>query len=177
MVNLLHQNPTIAAKWGMNMKMFNRMNWQIEDMDAKVAPVYVSDVALAAMNCLKMEETIGQSYDLAGPHEYQWKEIYEMFFDITLIKPYTAVVPLEEAYRYRDYPWWASFYRQMFRTWLSPEFMTIEGQDLVANPDNLGFADLHIKPISFGAKAHELVNEIYWLYNTHEVTKRDSANN
>eukprot|EP00351_Strombidinopsis_sp_SopsisLIS2011_P002760 CAMPEP_0116886598 /NCGR_PEP_ID=MMETSP0463-20121206/20519_1 /TAXON_ID=181622 /ORGANISM="Strombidinopsis sp, Strain SopsisLIS2011" /LENGTH=211 /DNA_ID=CAMNT_0004547321 /DNA_START=57 /DNA_END=692 /DNA_ORIENTATION=+ len=26
-VNLLHQNPTISAKWGMQMKMFNRMNW------------------------------------------------------------------------------------------------------------------------------------------------------
>jgi dTDP-4-dehydrorhamnose reductase len=26
-VNLLHQNPTISAKWGMHMKMFNRMNW------------------------------------------------------------------------------------------------------------------------------------------------------
>lgn len=26
-VNLLHQNPTIVAKWGMQMKMFNRMNW------------------------------------------------------------------------------------------------------------------------------------------------------
>jgi dTDP-4-dehydrorhamnose reductase len=59
MVNLLQQNPTIAAKWGMNMKMFNRMNWQIEDMDAQVSPVFVSDVALAVMNCLKMEETIG----------------------------------------------------------------------------------------------------------------------
>lgn len=42
---------------------------------------------------------------------------------------------------------------------------------------NKGFADLHIKPISFGAKAHELVNEVYWLYNSHDVTKRDSANN
>lgn len=41
------------------MKMFNRMNWQIDGMNAKVAPVYTSDVALAAMNCLKMEETIG----------------------------------------------------------------------------------------------------------------------
>ena len=26
-VNLLHQNPTISAKWGMQMKMFNRMHW------------------------------------------------------------------------------------------------------------------------------------------------------
>jgi hypothetical protein len=45
----------------------------------------------------------------------------------------------------------------MFRTWLNPEFMTIEAQELICNPQNKGFADLHIKPISFGAKAHELV--------------------
>ena len=36
MFNLLHQNPTIAAKWGMHMKMFNRMNWVIEGMDSKI---------------------------------------------------------------------------------------------------------------------------------------------
>jgi len=177
MFNLLHQNPTIAAKWGMHMKMFNRMNWQIEGMDAKVQPVFITDVALAIMNCLKMEETKGQSYDLGGPHVYNYQEIYEMFFDITQIKPYTTVVPLEAAYEYYHYKWWQSFYRQLFRTWLNPEFMTIESQDLVCNPQNKGFADLHIKPISFGVKAHELVNEVYWLYNSHDVTKRESANN
>ena len=141
----------------MHMKMFNRMNWQVEGMDAKVQPVYVTDVALAIMNCLKMEETIGQTYDLGGPHTYTYQEIYEMFFDITQIKPYTATVKLEDAYEYYHYGWYQSFYRQMFRTWLNPEFMTIESQELICNPQNKGFADLHIKPISFGAKAHELV--------------------
>lgn len=34
MVNLMNQNPTMSAKWGMQMKMFNRMNWLVEDMDA-----------------------------------------------------------------------------------------------------------------------------------------------
>lgn len=126
MVNVLNQNPTIAAKWGMQMKMFNRMNWAIEGMDAKVQPVYTVDVALAVMNCLKMEETIGQSYDLGGPHTYTYQEIYEMFFDICQIKPYTSVVPLEQAYYYYHLKAYQSFYRQMFRTWLNPEFMTIE---------------------------------------------------
>lgn len=59
MFNLLHLNPTIAAKWGMQMKMFNRMNFVIEGMNAKISPVYSNDVALAVLNCLKMEETIG----------------------------------------------------------------------------------------------------------------------
>ena len=57
-----------------------------------------------------------------------------------------------------------------------PEFMTVEAQNLIVNPANKGFADLHIKPISFGSKSHEYVNEIYWLYNSYESTKRESAN-
>ena len=57
------------------------------------------------------------------------------------------------------------------------EMITLENQELIVNPHNKGFADLHIKPVSFGAKSHELVQEIYWLYNTHDETKRESANN
>ena len=174
--NLLNQNPTISAKWGMQMKMFNRMNWLIDGMDANIQPVFVNDICLAVINCLKMEETIGQSYDLGGPHIYKYSEIYDQFFQITQIKPYTALVKLEDAYEYYHYKWWQSFYRQMFRTWLTPEFMTVEGQNLVCNPANKGFKDLYIQPISFGQKAHEYVNEVYWLYNAHKVTKRETAN-
>ena len=96
----LNPNITIAAKWGMHMKMFNRMLWQIEGMEGKVQPVFNNDVSLAIYNCLKMEETIGKSYDLGGPHTYTYEEIYNMFFDICQIKPYVATVPLEEAYYY-----------------------------------------------------------------------------
>jgi NADH dehydrogenase (ubiquinone) 1 alpha subcomplex subunit 9 len=175
-VQNLNPNVTIAAKWGMHMKMFNRMLWQIEGMGNEVQPVFVNDVALAILNSLRMEETIGQSYDLGGPHTYTYEEIYEMFFDITQIKPYITTVKLEDAYYYAHMPWYQSYYRQLFRTWLKPEFMTIESQNLVVNPLNKSFEDLHIKPISFGAKAHELVNDVYWLYNAHTVTKRDTAN-
>jgi len=113
------------------MKMFNRMMWQIEGMNADVQPVFVNDVALAIMNSLKMEETIGQTYELGGPHTYNYQEIYQMFFDITQIKPYVTTVPMEDVYYYKHMHWAQSFYRQMFRTWLNPEFMTIESQNLV----------------------------------------------
>lgn len=45
-----------------------------------------------------MEETIGQSYDLGGPHIYKYNDLYEQFFNICNIKPYTGSVKLEEAY-------------------------------------------------------------------------------
>lgn len=124
--NLHHQNPTISAKWGMMMKLFHAMNFVVDGMDARVQPVFVNDICLAMLNCLKMEETIGQTYDLGGPHTYTYNEIYEQFFHLCAIKPYTGVVKLEDAYEYYYYKWYQSFWRATFKTWLYPEFMTAE---------------------------------------------------
>lgn len=154
MFNPLDGNPTIAGKWGMQMKMFNRMNFVVEGMNAKIQPTFVNDVALAVYNSIKSEETMGQTYDLGGPHVYDYDDLYEQFFNHTEIKPYSVVVPLETAYRYKQYPWFLSPYKKLFTRWLNPEFMTIESQDLVCNPQNKSFADLDIKPTSFGHKAH-----------------------
>lgn len=77
MFNTNHVNPTIAGKFVMMMKMFNAMNFVVEGMNSEVQPVFSNDVALAILNCLKMEETIGQSYDLGGPHVYHYNDLYE----------------------------------------------------------------------------------------------------
>ena len=158
------------------MKMFNRINFVIKGMNASVQPVFTNDVSLAILNCLKMEETQGQTYDLAGPHVYTYEDIYEQFFNLTQIKPYSVVVKLEDAMEYKQYPWFVSPYKKLFKQWLNPEFLTIESQTLKASSDNKGFADLNITPISFGHKAHELIQEITWMYNNHDETKRDTAN-
>jgi len=54
--------------------------------------------------------------------------------------------------------------------------MTLEAQDLLVDPENLQFEDLGIKPVSFGHKAHHLVAEITWMWNSRDVSKRDTAN-
>lgn len=95
---------------------------------------------------------------------------------MTQIKPYSVVVKLEDAMEYKQYPWFLSPYKKLFKQWLNPEFLTIESQTLKACSDNKGFADLNITPISFGHKAHELIQEITWMYNNHDETKRDTAN-
>uniref|UniRef100_A0A7S3INA2 NmrA-like domain-containing protein n=1 Tax=Strombidium inclinatum TaxID=197538 RepID=A0A7S3INA2_9SPIT len=174
--NAFDLQPTIAAKWGVQMKMFNRMNFLVEGLNANVQPTFSQDVALAAYNAIKDENTIGEIYELGGPHTYTYEEIYEHFFHLTEIKPYTVTVPLETAYAYVHYKWWQSAYKKFFNTWVYPEFITAEAQNLVVSPGSKGYKDLGIKPVSFGHKAHELVNEIKWLYNAHEVTKRDTVN-
>ena len=101
MFNCSDPNPTIAAKWGMQMKMFNRMNFVVDTMNAEFQPTMVNDVSLAIINALKMEESIGQTYDLGGPHTYTYEDIYEQFFGLTEIKPYSVSIPLEKAYDYK----------------------------------------------------------------------------
>ena len=61
MLNTIEPNPTIVGKWGMQMKMFNRTQFLVEGMNAKVNPCFTNDVALAIYNCIKMEETQGVS--------------------------------------------------------------------------------------------------------------------
>ena len=80
-------------------------------MDSNIQPVWVNDVVLAINNCLLDEDTIGQSYDLGGPHIYKYSEIYHHFFDLARVKPYTALVPYEKALEYYQYHTWSSFYR------------------------------------------------------------------
>ena len=176
MISTMDPNPTIAAKWGMQMKMFNRMNFVIEGANAEVQPVMMNDVALAMYNAIKTEETKGQTYDLGGPHTYTFEDIYEQFFSLTEIKPYSVRVKLEDAIRYKTHPWYLSPYKKILKTWLTPEFMTLEHQNLVVDPAIKGFADLGVRPVSFGHKAHELVSEINFLYNSRDVSKRDTAN-
>ena len=44
---------------------------------------------------------MGQSFDLGGPHTYTFEDIYEQFFGLTEIKPYSIKVKYEDAYRYK----------------------------------------------------------------------------
>lgn len=48
-----------------------------------------------------------------------------------------------------------------------PEFLIGESVDVTVAPDAKTFEDLYIKPVAFGQKAKEYVNELYWYYNTH----------
>ena len=57
--------------------------------------MFVNDVSMAAINCLKMDQTIGQTYDLGGPHTYTIDEIYEQFFNTSMIKPYIVPIKME----------------------------------------------------------------------------------
>lgn len=88
------------------MRMFNRSYFMIEGANARIQPVLTNDVALAVVNAIKMDETIGQTYDLGGPHVYTYQEMLEMYFNTCHIKPYVLPVKMEEAYRLMNFKWY-----------------------------------------------------------------------
>ncbi|MBV9189800.1 MAG: complex I NDUFA9 subunit family protein [Betaproteobacteria bacterium] len=51
--------------------------------DARFQPVYVGDVARAMAVSLEDTETFGQKYDLAGPREYNLKQLVELVCTLT----------------------------------------------------------------------------------------------
>jgi NADH dehydrogenase (ubiquinone) 1 alpha subcomplex subunit 9 len=104
----------------------------------------------ATINALKDDNTIGQTYDLGGPHTYTTQEYYEMLFNICQIKPYVVPVKLERFIEMMRSPSHSSFDRYMAQYYFYPHFMTQEAVDVVCRPEAKGFADLDIMPVSLG---------------------------
>jgi len=174
--NTLDPNYSPQGRWGYNMKAFNRTFFRVEGANGLIQPVHHTDVGLAAINCLKMDETIGQVYELGGPHTYTWDEIYEQFYAVTGIRPYIIPLKLETVMDWASSPKLSSAYRYAGKYWLYPEFMFGEHHDIVVNPNEKSFEDLYIKPVSFGQNVKEYVNDILWLHNNQPETKEANSN-
>lgn len=176
MFNTFEPNNSPQGKWSFMLKGFNRTFFRIEGANGLVQPVFNGDVALAAVNALKMDESIGQSYELGGPHVYNWDEIYEQWYAITGVKPYIIPLKLETVMEWASSPRFSSIYRYAGKYWMYPEIMLNESLDITTNPNEKSFDDLYVKPISFGQNAKEYVNEILWYNSSTPETHTQAYN-
>lgn len=122
----LDHNNSPQGKWGYMLKMFNRTFFRIEGANGLVQPVNAGDVALACVNCLRMDETVGQVYELGGPHVYTWDEVYEELYNVTGVKPYIIPIKMETAMEWAHSPKLTSVYRYLGKYWMYPEFIVSE---------------------------------------------------
>lgn len=175
MFNNIEPNNSFQGKWGMQMKLFNRTFFRIEGSNGLIQPVDCDDVALAALNCLKMDETIGQTYELGGPHVYTHDEIYEQFYNCTGIRPYIIPIKMEVAMEWMHSHKLSSIYRYFGKYWMYPEFMYGEHVDVTVHPDAKTFEDLYIQPISFGHKVKDYMTDIYTYYNSQDEMPLDNV--
>lgn len=130
---------------------FYNFNVVTDDCLAKRQPVYIHDVAQAVLNCLKLPETAGKTFDLGGPHVYTMLEIYEIIFNILQRRPNLAYFPHE----------WALALARVMKNWefLNHDFIIKNKLDIVVSPNANTFKDLYIQPVSFAQGVEKYLND------------------
>jgi uncharacterized protein YbjT (DUF2867 family) len=108
--------------------------------DTRFQPVYVGDVADAAIACLDDPATVGRTYELGGPKIYALRELIELLLG-----------EIRRKRRFIDLPFGLA--RTLARLMavlpnppLTPDQVELLRSDNIVNPTALGFADLGIAP-------------------------------
>ena len=116
------------------------------DGGTRVQPVYVGDVAGAAMAALEDDASMGKTYELGGPRVYSSKEMMDILIEAIGRKRYLSPVPF---WLFSYYAWWlellpAPFFSKPLLTRDQVQLMKI---DTLVAPNALGLANLGITPV------------------------------
>jgi len=109
----------------------------------KFQPVYVGDVADAALACLSGgEEFCSKIYELGGPEVVTFRQIYEILFTYTGRKRPFIVLP-----------WWIAKMQAFFMGFFPNPLLTCDQveslkTDYIVTKDALNFSDLGVRPTS-----------------------------
>lgn len=107
---------------------------------AKVQPVYVADVADAAMACIRNRETQGTIYELGGPRAYQYRDLMRMAVAATGRGTPVVAIPFWVGYLM------AFFSRPLPNPPLTRDMLYMMSVDNVVSGDQPGLADLGVEP-------------------------------
>ena len=113
-------------------------------------PVYVGDVADAAMAALDRAEAAGKTYELGGPKIYTFREILEFILRTTGRKRFLVSIP------YSIGAWQARLFELLPKPLLTRDQLLLLQRDNVVSPGALTLADLGITP-----KAVEAIVPMY----------------
>ncbi len=103
-------------------------------------PVYVGDVADAAMACLDRAETAGKTFELGGPKVYTFREILEFILRTTGRKRFLVSIP------YSVGAVQARLFELLPKPLLTRDQLLLLQRDNVVSPGALTLADLGITP-------------------------------
>jgi len=109
------------------------------DGGTKFQPVYVGDVAEAAVNALQDRATEGERYELCGPKVYSFKEIMELILKFSNRKRLLAPIPFGIA----SFAAW--FIEKLPKPMLTRDQLTLLKSDSVAHEGAQGLKELGIE--------------------------------
>lgn len=106
----------------------------------RMQPVFVGDVAEAAVRSLGDPAAVGKVFELGGPRIYSFKELMELLLKVTERKRFLAPIPFGLA---RFYAW---FIEKLPNPLMTRDQLRLMERDNVVSPGAHGFAALGIKP-------------------------------
>lgn len=118
-----------------------------DDCMAKRQPIHVFDVAQCVLNALKLQETVGNTYELGGPHALTRLEMYEILFNIMKRPPGLFHFPRDIALSLAKM---LPNYRH-FNT----EEITKDKIDILVNEASRKIDELCVNPVAFQSGAEE----------------------
>ncbi|KAL1933025.1 hypothetical protein VTP01DRAFT_8703 [Rhizomucor pusillus] len=143
-----------GTMWGHEDRFLNRIGvgdafqFWVNEGKTKIRPVSAIDVAQALEVMFLAESTAGKTYELYGPKEYTYKEIYELAREITM-KPlpfYNLPVPVAKFF--------ASILDKLpYNQMPSPDLIERMTLDDKPTPGALTFRDLYIEPVTLESVA------------------------
>jgi nucleoside-diphosphate-sugar epimerase len=112
-------------------------------------PVVDNDIALAIANMLQLDNSIGQTYELGGSHQYSMKELMEFFSNSLNHRPRFIDVSYDQMMKTALSP---NFNFEKAINWLvmRPDYSSELRTDIIVNKrdDVKTFEDLHILPVA-----------------------------
>jgi NADH dehydrogenase len=120
------------------------------DGGTKFQPVYVGDVADAIIACLERADTAGETYELAGPTVYSFKQLMELVLSATDRTCLLAPVPF-----------WAASMKAFFLE-LLPKPLLTRDQVTLLKTDNVASGELPtLEALGIVPTAAELIVPTY----------------
>lgn len=120
------------------------------DGGTRFQPVYVGDVADAIVACLDRDDAAGQTYELAGPTVYSFKQLMELVLSATDRK--ALLLPI---------PFWVASTKALFLELLPKPLLTRDQVALLKSDNVLSGAAPTLETLGIDPTAVELIVPIY----------------
>lgn len=127
----------------------------LNDGRTLIQPVHSVDVAKALMTIVRKADTFaGKTFQLVGPHEYSYKEVYEFVTDITTKKKPMINIPTAVAAGI------GKFSQELINPVWTEDFAAQLCEDILPQDDMgyLGFEELDIEPSSMDKIAFDYLH-------------------
>lgn len=136
--------------------------WVYNDCQQLRQPIAYNDVAHCILNALKLDESVGQIYEVGGPHVYTRLQLYEMMMNT--LNTDSSIIKINNEL--------AEFVAQRIINWryFSHDDIIRDHLDIVVDPAAKKIEDLYVAPVGFPSLCEDILGDYRTMdFPTHDT--------